>query len=118
MAVVGGLKSLLPGVGLCAIMSALYSKFETGKRFMAMSIDMFCIVGFDGCFKSLNPMLTCCGSGVFNAVGQFDLCDEILDGAGALRVHFGESDAPTIPRDPNNLTESLDLLARDGQAER
>jgi hypothetical protein len=114
-----GLTSLLLGVGLFAIMSALSSKFENGKPLHGYVDGLVLHCRSDGYFKSMTPkLLTCRGSGVFNAVGQFDLRDEVLDGAGALRVHFSESDAPAIPRAPNNLTESLDLLARDGQAER
>jgi PAS domain S-box-containing protein len=45
------------GVGLMinTFMAPLYSKLETGKRFMDLSVDMFCVAGFDGFFKSLNP---------------------------------------------------------------
>jgi PAS domain S-box-containing protein len=36
-------------------MGSLYSKLETGNRFMELSVDMFCVAGFDGFFKNLNP---------------------------------------------------------------
>ncbi len=50
-----GLTLLLLGAALFAFMASLYKRLETGNRFIAMSVDMFCIVGFDGYFKSLNP---------------------------------------------------------------
>ena len=45
------------GVGLVinGLMGSLYSKLETGNRFMDLSVDMFCVAGFDGFFKNLNP---------------------------------------------------------------
>src|SRR6202158_4773431 len=45
------------GVGLAinGFMGSLYSKLETGNRFINLSVDMFCVAGFDGFFKSLNP---------------------------------------------------------------
>jgi PAS domain S-box-containing protein len=36
-------------------MGSLYSELETGNRFINLSVDMFCIAGFNGFFKSLNP---------------------------------------------------------------
>ncbi|MGA7077174.1 MAG: PAS domain S-box protein [Terriglobales bacterium] len=50
-----GLLFLMFGMGLSAFMASLYSQLETGNQFMNLSIDMFCIAGFDGHFKSLNP---------------------------------------------------------------
>ena len=46
---------LCGGLGLGYFMASLYSQLETGSRFLDLSIDMFCIAGFDGFFKSLNP---------------------------------------------------------------
>jgi PAS domain S-box-containing protein len=45
------------GVGLMInrFMGSLYSKLETGNRFMDLSVDLFCVAGFDGFFKNLNP---------------------------------------------------------------
>ena len=45
------------GVGLVinGFMGSLYSKLETGNRFMDLSVDLFCVAGFDGFFKNLNP---------------------------------------------------------------
>src|SRR5580704_6569428 len=50
-----GFAFLLVGLVVSAFMGSLYSKLETGNRFMNLSADLFCIGGFDRFFKSLNP---------------------------------------------------------------
>ncbi|HUO17777.1 MAG TPA: response regulator [Verrucomicrobiae bacterium] len=50
-----GFVLLVLGLGVSAFMSAMYFQLETGNRFMALSIDLFCTAGFDGYFKSVNP---------------------------------------------------------------
>lgn len=49
------LVALAVGLAINRFMGSLYSKLEIGKRFMDLSADMFCVAGFDGFFKTLNP---------------------------------------------------------------
>lgn len=50
-----GLVFLAVGLGVSIFIGSLYSQLETDNRFINLSVDMFCIAGFDGFFKSLNP---------------------------------------------------------------
>lgn len=43
------------GLVLSSFMGSLYSELDTGNQFINLSIDLFCIAGFDGYFKNLNP---------------------------------------------------------------
>src|SRR5579863_3881514 len=49
------LVALVVGLAINRFMGSLYSKLETGNRFMDLSVDLFCVAGFDGFFKILNP---------------------------------------------------------------
>ncbi len=50
-----GLVFAFGGLFISALLGSLYAQLETGNRFMDLSVDMFCIAGFDGYFKSVNP---------------------------------------------------------------
>jgi PAS domain S-box-containing protein len=45
---------LAVAVGLSLFTGSLYRELETGNRFINLSVDLFCVAGFDGYFKSLN----------------------------------------------------------------
>jgi PAS domain S-box-containing protein len=49
------LVALAVGLAINSFMGSLYSKLETGNRFMELSVDLFCVAGLDGFFKNLNP---------------------------------------------------------------
>ena len=49
------LVALVVGLAINSFMGSLYSKLDTGNRFMDLSVDLFCVAGFDGFFKILNP---------------------------------------------------------------
>jgi PAS domain S-box-containing protein len=46
---------LMVGLALSTFMGSLFARLETGNRFIDLSVDMFCVLGFDGFFKNLNP---------------------------------------------------------------
>ena len=46
---------LLVGLALSTFLGSLYSQLDIGNRFMNLSLDMQCTIGFNGAFRSLNP---------------------------------------------------------------
>ena len=48
-----GFVLVVVGSAVSTFMGSLYSRLETGNRFINLSVDMFCIAGFDGFFKSV-----------------------------------------------------------------
>lgn len=46
---------LLLSLALSTFLGSVYSQLETGSRFMNLSLDLQCTIGFDGRFRSLNP---------------------------------------------------------------
>ncbi|HSS99776.1 MAG TPA: response regulator, partial [Terriglobales bacterium] len=45
---------LVGGLGVSAYLGSLYSRLQIGNQFIDLSIDMFCVAGFDGYFKNLD----------------------------------------------------------------
>ncbi len=45
----------IAGIISSMLLGSLYSRLETGNRFMDLSVDMFCIIDFDGYIKKVNP---------------------------------------------------------------
>jgi PAS domain S-box-containing protein len=50
-----GLVFVVLGLGVSVFMGSLYSRLDIGNRFLDLSVDLFCVAGFDGYFKNLNP---------------------------------------------------------------
>ena len=50
-----GVAAVILAFGVSASVGALYSRLESGNRFVELSVDMFCVLSFDGFFKNMNP---------------------------------------------------------------
>jgi PAS domain S-box-containing protein len=50
-----GLAFVFVGLLMSTFLGSLYSQLETGNRFLSLSLDLHCTIGFDGKFRSLNP---------------------------------------------------------------
>ena len=49
-----GLVLIAVGLGFGSLIASAYHRSEVANRFLGLSVDMFCVAGFDGYFKRLN----------------------------------------------------------------
>ncbi|MGO9209380.1 MAG: response regulator [Terriglobales bacterium] len=49
-----GLVLIAVGLGFGGLIASAYHRSEVANRFLGLSVDMFCVAGFDGYFKRLN----------------------------------------------------------------